>query len=152
MAHFIVISVYMDEDSDGTRTAPGGYLDSGKCPADRGFRWCRCRHDRQRGGGHSPGEQRVLRAPAIGQPSAKRVGYEGLRHGKSVDNADACSDRQHIHPGGTDAHTHDAHTDAYYANADADPHDADAHANHADAHADPHDADAHANHADAHAD
>jgi len=155
MADFTVVPVYMDEDSDGTRTAPGGYLDSGKCPAYRGFRWRRGRHDRQRGGGHSGREQRVLRATAIGQRSAERVGDEGLHHGETVDDSDAYSGRQHVHPGGTDAHTHHAHThhahtDAHHA--DTDPHYAHADANHAGAHANPHYADAHPNHADGDAD
>jgi hypothetical protein len=70
-------------DTDGTRTAQGGHLDSGKYPAYRGFRGRRCRPNRERGGGYRDSEQRVLRALAIGQ----RVGY-GLRHGNTVGDAD----------------------------------------------------------------
>jgi hypothetical protein len=142
--------INIDKGADGTRTAQGGYLDSGKCPAYRGFRGRRCRHDRQCGGGYRDREQRVLRAPATGQRVAKRVGYEGLRHANTVgncDNVDAHPDRQHIHHGGTDAHAYANHADAN-ANAnhaDAYPHHPDAHTHNTDAHT-------HANHADANAD
>jgi hypothetical protein len=62
------------EDTDGIRTAPGGYLDSGKCLAYRCFWGRRCHYDqRQRGSGDRASEQRVLRASAIGRCVAKRI-------------------------------------------------------------------------------
>jgi len=122
-----------DGNADGSRTAAGGYLASGKCPAYRGFRWRRCRHDRRRGGGYRARQQRVLRAPAVGQrvakrigePVAKRVGYDGLRHGDTVGdsyNGDAHPDRQHIHHGGTDARANYAYANPHHAYAHANPH------------------------------
>jgi hypothetical protein len=123
MIDFTVIPVYMDEDADGTRTAQGGYLDSGKCPAYRGLWGRRRRHVRRRLGGYRDREQRVLRAPASGQRIGQCIGDEGLRHGKSVgnsDNADTHPDRQHIHLGGTYAYAHaDTHHVAAYAYAHA---------------------------------
>ena len=76
MVDFAVIPVNMDEDTDGTRTAPGGHLDSGKRPAYRGFRGSRRRPERQhRGGGDRRREQRVLRAAAGRQRVGERVGH-----------------------------------------------------------------------------
>src|SRR5262245_41949298 len=84
MICFTIMSDNIDRDTDGTRTAPGGYLDSGKCPAYRGFGGHRCRHNRQRGGGYRDRDQRVLRALAGGQ----RVG-NGLRHNAVSDHVRA---------------------------------------------------------------
>ena len=95
----------MDEDADGTRTAQGGYLDSGKCSAYRGLWGRRGRHVRRRLGGYRDGEQRVLRAPASGPHVAKPNRHQG--HGY----AEAQPDRQHVHLGGTD-HTATDHTTA----------------------------------------
>jgi hypothetical protein len=146
MINFTVISINIDEDADGTRTAPGGYLDSGKCPAYRGFWWHRCRHDRQCGGGRHAGEQRVLRASASGRRVSDRVGHDDLhpdrqriRDGNTDDHAD-CDDHAdaHAHDGNPDPHANPDYLNAYaYANPDysygyphANPHhaDADAHA------------------------
>ena len=110
--------VDMGEDTDGTRTAPGGHLDCGKCLAYRCFRGRRCRYDRrQRGSGDHASEQRVLRAPAIGHCVAKRVG-RGLRH--TVGNAGAHNGTAH-HAAAHHAAAH--HGTAHHAAA----HDAAAH-------------------------
>jgi hypothetical protein len=150
MIDFTVISINIDEDEDGTRTAPGSYLDSGKCPANRGFWWRRGRHDRRCGGGHHAGEQRVLRASASGQRVSERVGYDDLlpdrqriRHdGDTDDHADCDAHADaHAHDGNPDPHANPDYLNAHayaYANPDygyphANPHhaDADAHVEHA---------------------
>lgn len=147
MTNLTLISVNIGEDTDGTRTAQGCYLDSGKCPAYRGFWGRRCRHDRRGGGGYHAGEQRVLRAAATGQRVAERVGYEGLPHRNAVGDsydADVRPDHQRTHHGGTDAHIHHADdnphhagTDAHYGHAYANPHHGEPYANPRHAHAHP---------------
>jgi hypothetical protein len=156
MTDFTVMPTNMGEDADGTRTAPGGYLDSGKCPAYRDYRWHRRRRDRRCGGGYDGGEQRVLRTTAVGQRGAGRVGREDLRYGSTVGDSyhsGGHPDRQRTHHGGADANPYYADAHPHYAHADAHPYYADAHthADHGDAHANPHygDAHAHADHADA---
>ena len=111
----------IDRDTDGTRTAPDGYLDSGKRPAYRGYRGRSGPPSRRCRGGYRARAQRVLPACASGQRVAKRVS-DGFRHANAVGNfrnADTYSHHANPNTHHSDAN---AHTNSNHAHTDADTH------------------------------